>query len=98
MHRFLTTFLCLSTLAMAQNVLAGTPRPPFQVDPQQTTVQSAGERVMASGLALSQAAIGGEVPSTGTVMLFVTGLAGLSAVGRSRPSSRVPASPVIARS
>ena len=79
MHRFLTAFLCLSTLAMTQNVVAGTPTPFPALE---TRVRAAG--MSHSGLevqASSQAPVGGEIPSAGTMMLFVTGLAGLSAVG-----------------
>ncbi|MEZ4333414.1 MAG: hypothetical protein R3F35_16745 [Myxococcota bacterium] len=87
MHRFLTVFLCLSTLAMAQNVVAGTPRPVLDGDRGQAIAQTPGERVLSSGVELSQAVAGGQAPSPGTMMLFVTGLAGLSAVGRRRTAS-----------
>lgn len=94
MHRFLTAFLCLSTLAMAQNVVAGTPRPVLDADRGEAIVlQTPGERVMASGVELSQAVVGGQVPSAGTMLLFVTGLAGLSAVGRRRSASPLVARP-----
>lgn len=65
MHRFLTAFLCLSTLAMTQNVVAGTPNPAGLLQ----TAAMVGDPV------------GGEVPSPSTMLLLVTGLAGLSAVG-----------------
>ncbi|MBY0399830.1 hypothetical protein K2X89_06010 [Myxococcota bacterium] len=83
MHRFLTAFLCLSTLAMTQNVVAGTPNPVGDVRAAVAVRDSAADR-LASGSALSQATVGGEVPSPGTMLLLVTGLAGLSAVGNRR--------------
>lgn len=89
MHRFLTAFVCLATLAMAQNVLAVTPRPIQARDAEQVVVQAPGERVMPSGVELSQAAVAAEIPSSGTILLFVTGLAGLAAVGRPRATSTV---------
>jgi len=79
MHRFLTAFLCLSTLVMTQNVVAGTPSP---LDSLEARVMAAGQS--ATGPvdgALSPDAVGGKVPSPASLMLFVTGLAGLSAVG-----------------
>ena len=89
MHRFLTAFLCLSTLAMTQNVVAGTPSP----------VESVEARVVASGVdagglstvqLLPGDPVGGEVPAPSTMLLLVTGLAGLSAVGsRGRSSKQV---------
>ncbi len=80
MHRFLTAFLCLSTLAMTQNVVAGTPRSVSSLEP--AWVALAGE-APGQGAALDRGreAVGGEVPSPGTMLLLVTGLAGLSAVG-----------------
>lgn len=82
MHRFLTAFVCLSTLAMTQNVVAGTASP-FQADALPVrVVEGAAPAVSASvDPALSRASVGGEVPSPGTMLLLVTGLAGLSAVG-----------------
>lgn len=86
MHRFLTAFLCLSTLAMTQNVVAGTPSPiePSAVEWMTQGASSVGRAV---GPDLSRASVGGEVPSPGTMLLLVTGLAGLSAVGSQRPAS-----------
>jgi len=79
MHRFLTTFLCLSTLAMTQNVVAGTP----SVFPTLETraIAAGGESAGLLEQAVGRESVGGEVPSPATMMLFVTGLAGLSAVG-----------------
>lgn len=80
MHRFLTAFLVLSTLAMTQNVVAGTP-----------TAMTRGETssIPTAALAATReavparmpATVGGEVPAPSTMLLLVTGLAGLSAVG-----------------
>ena len=89
MHRFLTAFLCLSTLAMTQNVVAGTPSPLESVE-----VRVVASGVDAAGLStvqtLSGDPVGGEVPAPSTMLLLVTGLAGLSAVGsRGRSSKQV---------
>lgn len=86
MHRFLTAFLCLSTLAMTQNVVAGTPSP-VERGGVELVAQGATSAGRVVGADLSRAAIGGEVPSPGTMLLLVTGLAGLSAVGSQRPAS-----------
>ena len=91
MHRFLTAFLCLSTLAMTQNVVAGTPNP---VAP--SAARAIVQGVEGAGVGSAQASIGGgtvggEIPSPGTMLLLVTGLAGLSAVGsRGRTPNPAP--------
>ncbi|MAG33555.1 MAG: hypothetical protein CL908_21975 [Deltaproteobacteria bacterium] len=81
MRRFLTVFICLSTLALAQNVVAASPAPTS--DPAEILLTAeradAGELVVASG-----AAVGGEMPTPTTMMLLVTGLAGLTAAGGRR--------------
>lgn len=92
MHRFLTAFLCLSTLAMTQNVVAGTPSPVASSAArrivQEVEKSDAGPVAQAS---LGAGTVGGEIPSPGTMLLLVTGLAGLSAVGnRSRAATPVP--------
>ena len=87
MHRFLTAFLCLSTLAMTQNVVAGTPSPLVEPVGAEIVAQGAAAAGLTVGSDLSRAAVGGEVPSPGTMLLLVTGLAGLSAVGSQRPAS-----------
>lgn len=92
MHRFLTAFLCLSTLAMTQNVVAGTPSPVASSAARMVVqdVEKSGVGVVAQA-SLGGGAVGGEVPSPGTMLLLVTGLAGLSAVGnRSRATKPVP--------
>ena len=82
MHRFLTAFLCLSTLAMTQNVVAGTPSAFAPLEPGWVAI--AGEAAHGVGDSRAREAVGGEVPSPGTMLLLVTGLAGLSAVGSRR--------------
>ncbi|MFO0689210.1 MAG: hypothetical protein U0900_10895 [Myxococcota bacterium] len=86
MHRFLTAFLCLSTLAMTQNVVAGTPSP-LQAVGVEAIAEATAVTSRATAPDLSRASVGGEVPSPGTMLLLVTGLAGLSAVGSRRPTS-----------
>jgi hypothetical protein len=89
MHRFLTAFLCLSTLAMTQNVVAGTPSSFATVEMRAIAV--GGESAGIPGRVVARDAVGGEVPSPATMMLLVIGLAGLSAVGgRPRVSERSP--------
>lgn len=90
MHRFLTAFLCLSTLALTQNVVAGTPSAHASL-PTPAIVEAG-----AAGLALAElepvrAAVGGGVPSPGTMLLLVTGLAGLSAVSSPKRNAKQPA-------
>jgi hypothetical protein len=89
MHRFLVAFLCLSTLAMAQNVVAGTPSA-LREGQAGMTVEAV-QAGLASGVDLTRSTAGGEVPSPGTLLLLVTGLAGLSAVGGDRRASAVRA-------
>lgn len=79
MHRFLTAFLCLSTLAMTQNVVAGTPSPIATLETR--VIAAGGNPTGLEGQGVSRGTLGGEVPSSCTMMLLVTGLAGLSAVG-----------------
>jgi len=80
MHRFLTAFLCLSTLVMTQNVVAGTPSP-FVSSEARRIVQGTDLSSGLPGVERSRDRFGGEVPWPGTMLLLVTGLAGLSAVG-----------------
>ena len=79
MHRFLTAFLCLSTLAMTQNVVAGTRSPLATLETQ--VIAAGGYPTGLEGEAVSRGTVGGEVPSPGSMMLLVTGLAGLATVG-----------------
>lgn len=85
MHRFLTAFLCLSTLAMTQNVVAGTPSSFATVET--GVIAVGGESAGLAGRTVVRDSVGGEVPSPATMMLLVTGLAGLSAVGGRRRGS-----------
>lgn len=101
MHRFLTAFLVLSTLAMTQNVVAGTPTlRPGSEEGAVVAMARLGER--GAGELRTPSLIGGQIPSAGTMLLLVTGLAGLSAAsdrsrrrrpiaGRRAVESRTPA-------
>lgn len=93
MHRFLTAFFCLSTLALTQNVVAGTPSAHASL--QTSAIVEAGAAIALAELEAElepvRAAVGGEVPSPGTMLLLVTGLAGLSAVGSPKRDVRRPA-------
>jgi hypothetical protein len=82
MHRFLTIFLCLSTLVMTQNVVASTPSSLDAVEP----------RLIAAGAVESQHATASRVADGGTqsgagLLLLAAGLAGLSAAGSRDPRS-----------
>lgn len=87
MHRFLTAFLVLSTLAMTQNVVAGTPSPSPAREGVVSELRS-DVTALAADEAIVGPAVGGQVPSPGTMLLLVTGLAGLSAVGSPGRSER----------
>ncbi len=89
MHRFLTAFLCLSTLAMTQNVVAGTPSP-FATLENRVVAMGGDASTGRVSVERSRAAVGGEVPSPGTMLLLVTGLAGLSAVGGRGRAAKQP--------
>lgn len=82
LRRFLTALVCLSTLAFAQNVVAGTST---------SDSGSAGTQVELEYRSTFQAAsagrIGREAPNPSTMMLFVCGLAGLTAAGGRRPEN-----------
>jgi len=83
MRRFLTAFVCLSILALAQNVIAAAP------SSASAEFGVAGSSVLATstavgtdeGLVLSPAAPDRNLPAPGTMMLLVAGLSGLAAVG-----------------
>ena len=76
LRRFLTAFVCLSTLAFAQNVVAGTSMPDSK-----TVVMQAEKEYEASLEARIAVKVGGAVPTPSTMMLLVCGLAGLTAAG-----------------
>ena len=78
MRRFLIAFICLSTLAMAQNVVAGTPAPAAQ------GVWATAGLVGSQTDSSARQRVGGETPELATMLLLVVGLAGLAAVGRRR--------------
>jgi len=89
MRRFLTAFICLSTLAMAQNVIAAAP-----------SFAEQGLEVVDCPLGLSPIGAetvgpadrpASELPEPGTMMLLVAGFSGLTAVG-ARDQER-PAAP-----
>lgn len=88
MRRFLIAFICLSTLAMAQNVVVATP-----AQSQTNSSMIAVTTDQDAAFAPSESLRGRELSPTSTMMLFVVGLSGLSAVGgRNRDrTSRLPA-------
>jgi hypothetical protein len=81
MRAFLIAFVCLSTLAMAQNVVVATPLPrgdggvsgAVRVDPATTEVVAVAPR---------------EAPDPAAMGLLVVGLSGLCAVGNRRSAPR----------
>lgn len=75
MRQFLIAFICLSTLAMAQNVVVATPLS----DP--VPAASAASEASGNRFVPSAALLGGSVPEPATMLLLVAGLSGLSAVG-----------------
>lgn len=93
MHRFLTAFLVLSTLAMTQNVVAGTPS--LLPERSEQSIVGLAQAGMGGASDLQVASmVGGQIPTAGTMLLLVTGLAGLSAVGERSRVRRTPARPV----
>ncbi len=82
MHRFLTIFLCLSTLVMTQNVVASTPSSLDTVEPRVSAVGA----VESEHATASRAADGGTQSAAG-LLLLAAGLAGLSAAGSREPRS-----------
>lgn len=82
LRRFITALVCLSTLAFAQNVVAGTSIP------ESGSAATQAEMEHRSTLhAVSGGRIEGEAPNPSTMMLFVCGLAGLTAAGGRRPEN-----------
>jgi len=79
MRQFLIAFVCLSTIAMAQNVVVATPGLPVSADPM--LVMSATPDAPVSRFMPSAALSGGNVPEPATMMLLVAGLSGLTAIG-----------------
>lgn len=91
MHRFLTAFFCLSTLALTQNVVAGTPTAYASLPAPAIAEVGSDAGLALAGLEPAGAAVGGEVPSAASMLLLVTGLAGLSAVGSPKRPVEQPA-------
>ncbi len=98
MRRFLTTLICLSTLAMVQNVIAAAPAASSVPGADglvavEYAEASAVGSLAGESLVVSPAAPDRDLPTSGTMMLLVAGLAGLTAVGArtdgrsARPSS-----------
>ena len=90
MRRFIAVFICLSALVLAQNVVAGTPVEALDRSEMLLAVAGQAESRVA-GLEDAEA-VGGEIPDPGTLMLLLTGLAGLAAVG-GRPASFAEGAP-----
>ncbi len=72
----MTIFFCLSTLAMAQNVLVATPE--SSAAKPLVGITTVGPSIGPSGRSQP---VGREIPSPAPMMLFVAGLSGLAAVG-----------------
>lgn len=75
MRRFLIAFFCLSTIAMAQNVVVATP---LNVD----SAPALGAISEPVGV------LGGEIPEPATMMFLIAGVSGLAAVGGRNPDGR----------
>lgn len=98
MRAFLTAFICLSTLAMAQNVVVATPvvsdgieahdsagtLPPLAGTPGSELTISAGPEEAPRSFVGSSASRGPSASRATTMLLFVFGLSGLCAVGGRR--------------
>ncbi len=77
MHRFLIAFVCLSALAMVQNVVVVTPLAvdsPLEIG---AASEHSGHHLMPTADILEE----DNRPEPATVMLLVAGLSGLTAVG-----------------
>ena len=82
LRRFITAFVCLSTLAFAQNVVAGTSMP--ESGRAATQAEMEHQSKIHTGNVIR---VGGESPNPSSMMLFVCGLAGLTAAGSRRSES-----------
>lgn len=76
MRAFLIAFVCLSTLAMAQNVVVATP-----VVVERELMIHASTGVSGERFVTSPARLHGGVPAASTTLMLVFGLSGLCAVG-----------------
>jgi hypothetical protein len=81
MRAFLITFACLTTLAIAQNVVVATPLPSDGGGSQAVLSHTGAERTT-SGAPTARA---GRVPQASSTFLLLAGLSGLCAVGNRRP-------------
>ncbi len=77
MRRFVTAFVCLSFLAMAQNVVLIEPRPMDPALEMSATSQTRDNPFVPSAALLRQ----DDAPEPAAMMLLVVGLSGLTAVG-----------------
>jgi hypothetical protein len=87
MHQFLIVFVCLSTIAIAQNVVVAAPassKAEFEI-----VVVSADGPGRFSSSALIHA---DDAPAPATMMLLIGGLSGLAAVGRHSQRRKKPPS------
>ena len=83
MRSFLAAFICLSTLAMAQNVIAAAPSTaqPDQSDVFECPTKNANGVASATDLFIVAGMPERSVPEPATMMLLVAGLSGLTAMG-----------------
>ncbi len=79
-RRYLTALVCLSTLAFTQNVVGGTSM--AESGSAATQAEMGHQATLHAG---SAGRFGRDVPNPSTMMLFVCGLAGLTAAGSRRP-------------
>ncbi|HEB91217.1 MAG TPA: hypothetical protein ENI85_16705 [Deltaproteobacteria bacterium] len=77
LRRFATILLCLSALAMGQNVLVATPA---SSAPARPGIEQTGPDPTAAATCDGAAAVSRDVPAPASLMLLVVGLSGLAAV------------------
>jgi hypothetical protein len=85
MRAFLIAFICLSTLAMAQNVVVATPLPRGDEGGSDSTRVDAATSDHSGAVATIAPR---EAPDPATMGLLVVGLSGLCAVGNRRSAPR----------
>jgi hypothetical protein len=88
MRRFLTILICLSALALAQNVIAAAPASGISASRGTTAFEEAGaavvttpERTADDDVLAARTMVESDVPAPGAMMLFIVGLSGLTTVG-----------------
>lgn len=86
MRAFLIAFICLSTLAMAQNVVVATPLPRGDDEGLQGAI--AADLTAAERSDATLADVPREAPDPAAMGLLVVGLSGLCAVGNRRSEPR----------